>query len=155
MFKNSLVKAAMIATVLGSALISTGGVAAARPAQDDYRSEMKPIVVDVQEWTWGMKDHLKLAAVKPELACDGAMGDFVLMSINLQSDLRRLYKIAPAASREQHDEVLSSLGEVTLSADALCSGDASALARANTSLRSLNSAVYQLARTVGMQLKAR
>lgn len=153
MFKNTIVKTAMFASVLGSALAMTGGVAAASPA--DYRAAMKPVVTDVQTWTWAMKDQLKLGAVKPELACDGAMGDFVQMSINLQSDLRGLYSAAPAAAREQHDEVLSSLGEVTLSADAFCSGDTAALAKAATSLRSLNSANYQLARIVGAPLKAR
>ena len=154
MFKNSIVKTAMFASVLGSTLALNAGTAAASPAAD-YRAEMKPIVTDVQTWTWAMKDQLKLGTVKPELACDGVMGDFILISVNLQSELAAQYKVAPATARELHDEVLSSLGEVTLSADAFCSGDSEALTKANASLRSLNSANYQLARIVGAPLKAR
>ena len=154
MFKNAFVKVAIAVTVLGSALVSTSGVAAASPAQD-YKTEMKPLVVDAQEWVYAMKAQLKIAEIKPELACDGTMGDLFLISINMQGDLGRLYKTVPASMREDHDEMLASMGDATLAADGVCSGDATAIARANNNLRSLNSAAYKLGRLLGVAVKAR
>ena len=110
----------MIQTLTAAVAFLTITQGAQASNADEYRAAMREFAPVIESWTMEADATLAAAALKPEAACEAAMGEMARRGESIRADLAGMGVEAPMAVRHSHLAVTASLANMAGQAATAC-----------------------------------